>query len=261
VSPLPPIGPLAPPLAAPLPVPDDAYAVPAAVSLDRCAEVANAEILGSLLRPGDMASETRIAPPRLAFVPFWRVEATVDGFHVGLTHTTREDGRMGFPIPTGGARHRDAALLITARRLYAYEPRLLQFSPAFTAAAGAVTGMHHLGIPAAEMAPLGSVQMTGEIVDADVPRDAAERQAMDMMLRAVQPRSAIYAKYEPKIRSIAFTYYPLAVVRYRYEGHARRHPGEAFWVVVSARSGKVVGGHHPSALRSLTARVRKFLTV
>ena len=81
-----------------------------------------------------------------------------------------------------------------------------------------------------------------------------------MLLRAVSPTHAIYSKYEPKIHANAFCLYPLYYARYRYEGEARRRSGEEFFVAVSGRTGEVVAGKHPSAVRAMATKLRKLLS-
>ena len=78
-------------------------------------------------------------------------------------------------------------------------------------------------------------------------------------LRSVEPSSAIYAKYEPTVRSSALCLYPLFLTTYTYEGHATGSPGDAYHVLVSGKSGKVIGEKHPSALKALARKFRRFL--
>ena len=78
--------------------------------------------------------------------------------------------------------------------------------------------------------------------------------------RAMRPGNAIYQTYEPHIRSTTFVLYPVYHARSRYEGEARRHAGEQFFVMVSGRTGDVVSDKHPSAVRALAARVRRLLS-
>ena len=41
--------------------------------------------------------------------------------------------------------------------------------------------------------------------------------------------------------------------------YANANPGESYYVIVSGRSGKIVGEKHPSALKSLARKFRRFL--
>jgi hypothetical protein len=213
-----------------------------------------AAVLGAIkegfLRPSDISAAS-IDEPALLHVPFWRIEVSVDGFHIGLS-TLTANGRT-LPLPTGGARHRDAVLTICARTVFPYEPKLPSFF-------GKLSGIPPLEIPKGELAPLRELPKDGEVLDADLDRDKAERVAVGMLLRAVRPSHAIYAKYEPEIRGAAFCLYPLYFARYRYEGEARRASGEDFFVAVSARTGGVISARHPSAARAVAAKVRRFLS-
>ncbi len=231
--------------------------VPLAIDEEQATRTAREAILGGVLRPYDI-DQAAITTATLVHVPFWRVHATVDGFHVGLHVATNESGGIKWVLPTGGARHRDAVLLITARRHFPFEPTMMQVAGSALLLNGGALRTFQIGPE--EMVPRAShAIVTGEVVQPDVTRAMAEREAMDRILRAVQPSSALYAKYEPKVRSVAFCHYPLYIVRYTYAGHARRNAGEAFHVVVSGRSGKIVGAKHPSAVRALARKFRQLL--
>jgi hypothetical protein len=252
-----------PPICQALPSPDvvadeEAFVVPLSISEEQATQAAREAILGSVFRPYDIQGSA-ITAAVLAYVPFWRVHATVDGFHIGLDVARDEDGGIKWILPTGGARHRDAVLLVTARRHFPFEPMMTQVPGRLHFQNGALA-LRPFRIELEEMVPRASHPISsGEVVQPDVTRAQAEREAMDRILRAVQPASALYAKYEPKVRSAAFCQYPLYVVRYGYEGHAKRHAGEVFHVTVSGRSGKVVGSRHPSAVRALARKFRQLI--
>ena len=251
--------PICQPLTDPVVVADeDAFVVPLAVDSEQAARTARDAILTGFLRPYDI-QEARIDAPVLVHVPFWRIHATVDGFHLGLDVVTNESGGIKWVLPTGGARHRDAVLMVTARRNFPYQPNMTQVPGGLPFQRGTLA-LHPFQIDLEEMIPRASHRIAGgEVVQPDVSRAMAERDAMDRILRAVQPRSALYAKYEPKVKSAAFCHYPLYVVRYHYAGHAKRSAGEVFHVVVSGRSGKIVGSHHPSAVRALARKFRQLI--
>lgn len=61
-------------------------------------------------------------------------------------------------------------------------------------------------------------------------------------------------------RSTTFCLYPLFRARYRYDGEARRHPGEECLVAVSARTDKIVMSKHASAVRAGLTKLRKLLS-
>jgi len=77
------------------------------------------------------------------------------------------------------------------------------------------------------------------------------------LMRAVRPKHAIYAKYEPEIRSATFCLYPLYYARYRYGGEANPKLAEGFFVTISGRTGALVAAKHPSGVRALAGRVRR----
>lgn len=251
--------PICQPLPSPVVVPDEeAFVVPLAIREEQATKAAHEEIVGSFFRPYDI-DQAAPAPAVLVYLPFWRVHATVSGFHLGLDIVTNETGGIKWVLPTGAARHRDAILLVTARRHFPYEPLMMEV-PSSVSFQGGRLALHPFQINVEEMVPRAShVILRGEIIQPEVTREMAEREAKDRILRAVQPASALYAKYESEVRSAAFCHYPLYVVRYGYDGHAKRHIGEAFYVTLSGRSGKVVGARHPSAVRALARKFRRFL--
>lgn len=242
---------LPPKLENPLRIPEvDGYAVRARIGFAEAADLAKRAIVERTLRPADLGDPERDAP-RLGWVPFWRVDASVDGFHLGLSGV-----RVGnVPLPTGGTKHKDAVLLVCARRAFPYELGLP------TWLSGVVGDREPIELDLAELESLASYTPEGgELVDADVSREAAERDATTLLTRAIAPQSALYVDTKHRVRSALFVRVPLYVIRYRYEGEARARVGEEFFVVISGRTGKVVSAHHPSAARAAAARVRRFLT-
>jgi hypothetical protein len=99
----------------------------------------------------------------------------------------------------------------------------------------------------------------GEIVDPDVSREDAERAAVRLLVRSVAPTNALYLKLEPKVISTTHVVVPIYWSGYVYDGEAKRHTGETFYVAVSGRNGKVISAHHPSGLRAAAARFRRLL--
>src|SRR5689334_10411185 len=100
-------------------VPNETCAV--ALALDAAQGKAAIEhaVRDGVLRPFDI-KRADIEEPALLWVPFWRISVSVDGFHIGLATTTTSNGRS-IPIPTGGARHKDARIMICARTVFPYE--------------------------------------------------------------------------------------------------------------------------------------------
>ena len=244
-------GPLLPSLPNPVSVPEgDTFVLRTRISFSEAAELAKKAIVERTFRPADLGDPERDVP-RLAWVPFWRVDASVDGFHLGISNV-----RVGnVPLPTGGTRHKDAVLLVCARRAFPYALAL----PSFLS--GVVGDLETLEVDLAELESLGNYSPeAGERLDADVTREAAERDALALLTRAIAPGNALYVDTKNRVRSSLFVRIPLYMIRYRYEGEARSQKGEEFYVVLSGRTGKVVSAHHPSGVRAAAARVRRFLT-
>ena len=171
-----------------------------------------------------------------------------DGWHVEY-HQWR-------PRHTGGARHKDGIVMLSARTVVPYEAKLPSFF-------GKIAGAPPLEVGMNELVPLANATealAAGEVVDADVDRTRAESMASNMLLRAVSPANALYAKYEPKIHASTFCLYPLYYARYRYEGEARSRANEDFFVAVSGRSGEIVAAKHPSSVRAMANKLRKLLS-
>jgi hypothetical protein len=248
------------------PAPENAITVPDAeihvcrpiLDVAQAQEHVRRAVLDGLLKPSDIEKASRIGEPRLLWVPFWRVDVSVDGFHVGFSNVTIGSGSTRVPLPTGGTRHKDAVVMVCARKIFPYQPKL----PAWLS--GAIDGVAPLEVNTGELAPRTQMRdaemAVGELVGADLPQKEAETNASRMVVRAIHPSNALYAKYEPQIRSTLFCLYPVYHATYTYDGAARRHQGEAFYVVVSARTGKPVSAHHPSAVRAAAAKFRKLIT-
>ncbi len=244
--------PLFPPVPRPATSADTETIVLRCVLSDLDAEAVSKEaISGRKLAPADIETAT-IEPPRLLSVPFYRVDVSVDGFHFGLSGASLGVGNSRIPIPSGGSRHKDAAVVVVARSSFPYEARI----PAWLQG---VVGETPLEIAPHELLDRVAAP-EGESVDADLARDDAERSAVRLLLRSVAPQSALYMKYEPKIASTTYIRYPIYWTAYSYEGEAKRHAGERFYVAVSGRNGKVVSAHHPSGLRAAAARFRRLLS-
>lgn len=235
-------------------VPAEVLVAPATLDRARGRAAVERAITEGVLRPFDSKRAADVDAPALLYVPFWRVAVSVDGWHIGLSRGA--SGGRSVPLPTGGARHKDGVVMIAARTLFPYEPKLPSFFGKLGGVAPPEVGANEL-VPVADAA---AALAEGEVVDADVDEDRAEKLASGMLLRAVNPTNAIYASYTPEVRSSVFCLYPVYYARYRYEGEARRHEGEAFFVAVSGRTGDVVAAKHPSAVRAVAAKVRRLLS-
>lgn len=243
-----------PKLAQPI-LPAEVFVAPATLDAARGRDAVQRAVTEGFLKPSDIA-DADLGAPALLYVPFWRIAVTVDGFHIGLSSV--QGGRSGrtIPIPTGGARHKDGIVMVCARTIVPYEPKLPSFF-------GNMAGPAPLEVGTSELVAAvhaGEALAAGEVVDADVDKSRGESIASGMLLRAISPTHAIYAKYEPKIHASTFCLYPLYYARYRYEGEARRHAGEELFVAVSGRTGEVVAAKHPSAVRAGLNKLRKLLS-
>src|SRR5205823_6471742 len=96
-------------------VPTDVFVVPAALDLARGRDAATRVVKSGILKPADI-ERADIEPAALLYVPFWRVDVVVDGFHIGIGSLSTSSGRT-IPIPTGGARSREAVVMVCARTI------------------------------------------------------------------------------------------------------------------------------------------------
>ncbi|HEY8080274.1 MAG TPA: hypothetical protein VIF62_39360 [Labilithrix sp.] len=234
-------------------VASETFVVPAVLDLVQGRAAVRHVVTEGLLKPSDIEGAD-VEHASLLYLPFWRVDVSVDGFHIGIGSMTGSNGRA-IPIPTGGAHHREAAVMVCARTIVPFELRLPSFFR--------ISGPPALEVGVVDIVPESRARealAVGEVVDADVSREQGERTASSLVLDAVRARNAIYQKYEPQIRSTTFVRYPVYYARYRYEGEARRHAGEQFFVMISGKTGMVVNAKHPSTMRAMATRLRKLLS-
>jgi hypothetical protein len=256
-----PDGPMFPPLGAAALQPTEPWFV-VAPRLDEPAagKIARREIFARWLAPADIRSgrTTALDRIRLIWVPFWRIEVAVDGFHVSLF-----DGRVGgdeasrIPLPMVSPRHRTGPLMVSARA-------------AFQCPIGVPRSLSHRGLfPAPELAegdirPESAVWSSpardAETLDCDISREVAEGAARQAALRAVEPSHALYTKYDARVLDARLVRYPIYYLRYRYDGEAREHGPEHCAVAVSAHSGTVVAAKHPSSRRAVAGKLKRILS-
>ena len=223
-------------------------------------KIARREIFGRVLAPADIrqASATALDRIRLVQVPFWRVEVSIDGFHVTLTSVRLGPGPIGLPLPLMSSKHRSGALMVSARNAFPYQlkvPRSLSHS--------AFVGIPALEVTAEDLVPDpagDNRESEGEIVDCDVAREVAERAAERAVLNAVEPAQALFSKYEPRVQAVTLVRYPIYYLRYRYDGEARAHAAEDCAVAVSARTGTLVAAKHPSGARAAAGKLRRLFS-
>ena len=141
--------------------------------------------------------------------------------------------------------------MVSARNAFPYQLRVPS-----SLSHGVFVGIPALEVAAADLVPEAagdSREGEGEIVDGDVVREAAESAAQRAVLNAVEPASAIFSKYEPRVQAVTLVRYPIYYLRYRYDGEARHHAAEDCAVAVSARTGNLVAAKHPSGARAAAA--------
>lgn len=193
-------------------------------------------------RPADL-DKAEFSPISLMYVPIWRIDAAIESFYIGLQHSTNPSGMLRWVVPTGGFKHRDGVTLLPGRRFLAIDP-----------CERITIDLSEMQLKAHATAP------EGETLTADVQQQEAEYEAAERLRHKVQPQGALYARFAARVRSSALCYYPLWVLRYRYQGSALRgsHVEECH-VAVSGRSGKIVSAKHPSVIWSTLDRARRFL--
>jgi hypothetical protein len=243
-------------LPSPVPPPRKHYVVPATLDAAQGKEAALRAIKGSVLRPADIA-DTKIDGPHLVYAPFWRMNVAADGWQLGVIGVRRGNGPE-IPIPFGGDRHEDAVIVVSARTLVPYEPRLPSWLDNVVRTPPLAIGPNEVVPFAAAIAQEAVAK--GELVEADVTKEQAEKLACGMLIRSMDSRHMILARFTPQLRAAAMIHYPLYYARYRYNGEARRHMEEDLFVAVSGRTGEVVSAKFPSAPRAVAAKIRRLLS-
>lgn len=251
-------GPLCTPIALPMAVRSDiARVVPVSVERKAALETAHRAVKSAIFRPTDIGT-AELGWPLLAWVPYWCVHVDVAGLHIGIRRSGKKNRFGGF-VPMPGMRHKDAVVSVPGRPFFPFAPELrapvgtparrAEWMPPLFHGSVSVPGF---SIDKAAMVPADTYTIPrGEIVQPDVRQDAAEDQAKGWLRDAVQPSDAIYARYEPVVRSSVLCHYPMYVTRYQYEGSARGAPGEVYFVTVSGHDGKVVARKHPAWWRAV----------
>lgn len=215
-----------------------------------------------VLRPADIES-AEIGPIEAIWVPFWRIQGSVDAFSIDLRETVdvvrrgKDVGVLGGggqrppkaprghtttrrrTRPQGGFRHQDATLAILGRHGFPIDP-----GPKLKLSLSDL-------IPAAE----GKLDAKTTVLP-DTTEDEARETAEHTLRRRGQPNSALFASVNVTLRDARLCFYPLYVVRYRYGGEAV-DGSSIFFVAVSGTTGKVVASHHPGVLRSVGSRFKR----
>lgn len=217
--------------------PSDAFVVPASLGEMAGKGRVRDAVRARWLRPADL-ERAELAEAELVWLPLWRVEGAVDGFHLGVTTHTR-GSRM---LPTGGFTHQDGTVLVPARGG-------LTIDPSGTAK-----------VARGDLRPYESAPPPDDVrIEPDVEQRVAEDEAQLRLRRRGQPAQALYANVEVKLRSTELVFLPLWVVRYNYAGEASDGAESEYHAAVSAHSGEVVSERHPPLLGSIMSRVKRWL--
>lgn len=240
------------PLAQPLDVPADAGLVPFRVPAAEAHTTLEREVFERWLGPAD-ARASRLGQTHTCFVPFWRVDLSIDGRHFGLSSLSvgREGSGFRVPIPIAGNNSRDGVVMVSARRAFPHKPVL----PAIF---GGDSSAFEVSLH--EMVSARTSAESAVRIDADVRESQATDDATRLLMRAAEPQRALVSSYKPTLRSVQFLYYPVHFTTYVYAGESAPEPTESFFVAVSGFDGKVIASHHPSRLRAAAAKFRRLLS-
>lgn len=186
--------------------------------------------------------------PTLLHVPFWRVKLAVPAAYLSRSSRTIAIGNIEFPMPAPAFGGRAGVLMISARTVVPYVPRLPFF---FGGAEGDALEVHRSDLLPMTNDVARSLVSEGEIVDADVDRATGEDLAVDTLLSLLQRPGMVRFVFSPTVESALFVRYPLY--------HARFGPDDAHFVLLSGRDGKVVSAHYPRP-PTISERVKRFFS-
>lgn len=231
----------------PMAPPDDALVAPIRGKAGTAEELARGGVRQRLGAEAEVAFDAM----RLVYAPYWRVEASLRGFHLGIEVGKKQDGSLSYVLPTGGRRSSDHTFMVCARDLGS------------TAGVGQAPS-HPLGALAATLAlpppPLGELSLLSlrpprrdenpEVVHANVTAEQARSRVLGHLRESAAPRDAIYSTYEPSIRGERFCLYPFWVLRYCLSGPSAADPLIERFVLVSAYSGETIARNDPPRHRS-----------
>jgi hypothetical protein len=241
---------LSSPLHTPLAVPESAQWVAFRLSESDAHAILSKEIFERWFGPAD-AKAARVEPTERVHVPFWRIDVSVDGSHVGFTNVTvgREGAGFRVPIPYAGKNSKEGIVMVSARRAFPHKPTL-----------PAIFGGESTAFDVKLHEMSATAQDSRTAIDADVSEAQATEEASRLLLNAAEPQRALLSNYKPTIRSATFVYYPIYFTPYRYVGEAAPEANDSYFVAISGHDGKVLASHHPSKFRSAAAKVRRLLS-
>lgn len=183
--------------------------------------------------------------PRLLYVPFWRVKLAVAGIHLSPSARTIAIANIEFPMPVPSFGGRAGVLMICARTVVPYTPRL----PSFFGGTDALEVQRSELVPFTNETALPILEQ-GEIIDADVDRERGQKTAAGTLITMLQRPDAVHSLFQPRIESTTFVLYPLWYSSFGNDGH---------FVMLSARGGNVVSARYPRP-PTLSERVKRFFT-
>jgi hypothetical protein len=261
---------LPPPLTNPY-RPSDAVVVPRTVAPERARDVAERRIKGRWLRPADGNLLTTIAPPRLVWVPYWRLAVSLSGKMIvsygenssrpeGWIIEQHEDGlRKGglAAIPMDGI---TGYAMICARK----SPELASWFQSCETTSAPLWHVRSDELIPFELAG-AALGPDPTIVESDLfPGDVhprARRLCVDGLQKAQAPGVTVWKPPHVETVITHFVLVPHYWISYEYRGEASPGQTEGFFVAVHGRSGRNVGESHPSTLRAVVGRLRRLLSL
>ena len=194
---------------------------------------------------GDARAVLARLEPRLLYVPFWRVKLAVPAAHLPATAARSiAVANIEFPMPAPSLGGRAGVLMISARSILPYEPRL----PTFFGGEGALE-IHRADLLPATNDRALSLLFEGDRVDADVDRASGERIAATTLVDLFQrPGAPVRYLFNPRIESTLFVLYPLFYASFGDDEH---------FVLISARDGSIISARFPRP-PTISERVKRF---
>jgi hypothetical protein len=204
-------------------------------------------------RPAD-SDLARVAGPRLFYAPFWRVVLRYRSSQVivaeGDPLAKRTKGGIGWRRSLA-----TCELLLPALSLLPYR-RVTQ-----TASRGKISTAHQVERHALRrVTNMDEFHAKAEVYEGDMGASEADIAAHKLGRGALEVPDALHFSCEIEILEMLFCFCPLFFARYEYEGEARSHKGDSFFVLLDARTGATLAERHPPAVRALAAKLRRFLS-
>lgn len=228
--------------------PSKQWVLPTKLDEPRARAAALLQATHGLTRPSDAPARVRLTGATAFWVPFWRVAVEVDGWVVdrstkGNETSTRLDG---------GSRRE--VFVVCARRGFGQPEKdraraslrqTLQDLPA------------NAFVPRTDDDPWLA---TATCVDADVDAPEVESVVHKLAKNRLNSNDTVFSMTKSTVQTTDFLWQLVWWVDFLYSGEA--HPGGEgeFFVALAGHDDAVLEEAHPSALRAVTARVRKVLS-